>query len=219
MTRFPAWTPLLPLSLILLFGACAGGGCGGEPGQEAGTTTGASNPGKTAPANGGPVNASQFDSKSWDQARQGQGHGGKGPTPGLLGPPRVDWLQPVMPVEWDMTVARSSVPVLVMAAKAECPDCTLAGSALRTLKPKFADWEFRRFDAQTPEAPSLLPSGMAAKALPAFVIYEKGEPVSRLQGLPFPRAKNESDADYRNRLYRWFRDALTQKNLAFGQRT
>lgn len=220
MTRtLPAWAPLLPLSFILAFGACAGGGCGSEPDKGTGAAQ-AGSQSKASVKTGGTVDASQFDSKAWDPARTGaQGHDGAGPSMrGPLAPPRVDWLTPVLPAEWDLTVLRSSGPVLVMIARADCADCALAGAALKSLEPKFTAWIFRRFDAQAQEAPSLLPSGLSLKTPPAFAIYEKGEASSTLGRMPFPRAQNETDGQYQNRLWRWFRDALIQKSLGFGQR-
>jgi hypothetical protein len=215
--------PLLPVLAVLAFAACGGGGCGGpDAGPGPGAQPGAGEaPGKK-PASGGSVDFSEFDSKQWQnqhpdgiQYKSGPSGASQGGLKALP-PPQNDWLDPVTPGDWPTTVLRSAKPVLVMISRPNCADCAMAGSALKMLEPRAPDDLLRRFNGAAPEAPSLI-SPALLKTAPSFVLYDGGKPVSSLAGLPFSRAKNESDADYRVRLYRWFRDALTQKDLRFGR--
>ena len=90
--------------------------------------------------------------------------------------------------------------------------------ALKAWAPDFPAWTFYRLDATTKGAAKLLPKGMGVLPLPGFLMYEKTWARSRKQGMPFPRSKDETVADYQARLQRWFRDALTQKSFAFAKR-
>jgi hypothetical protein len=215
--RFLAFLPVL---FAVLFNACGGGGCGPNASPDTGAQQGPSNEqaGKK-PVGGGPVDASEFDSKKWTKQQDYKGGpAGEAPRqPRALPPPQTDWLDPVTPTDWDVTVIQAKGQVLVMASKFGCADCSLAGSALKLVSGKMPAVVFRRFDQSAPEALSVLPGGLAAKEPPHFLLYEGGKAVSQLSGLPFPRAQNENDADYRTRLYRWFRDAITQKDLQFGR--
>lgn len=216
------WLPLIPVAVTLAFGACGGGGCGGPDNAPAGPQdSDGQASGKPAP-HGGQVDFSEFDSKKWDQQHPDGMQYTAGPS-GLkprerrrLAPPRVDWLDPVTPDSWEATVSSGSV--LVMAAQEGCADCALAGSALKMLEPRVPEHRLRRYDVSAPETPSLLPKGFPRKPLPDFLLYENGKLSSSLAGLPFPRAPGEPDKDYRVRLYRWFRDALTERDLRFGRR-
>lgn len=216
--------PLLPILAVLAFAACGGGGCGGpDAGPGTGAQSGAGEaPGKK-PASGGSVDFSEFDSKQW-QSQHPDGiqykSGPSGVSQGglkALPPPQNDWLDPVTPTDWPTTVLQSKKTVLVMVSRPGCADCALAGAALKMLEPRVPDAVLRRFNGAAAEAPSVVGPALL-KTAPSFSLYEGGKAVSTLSGLPFPRAKNEADADYRLRLYRWFRDALTQKDLQFGRR-
>src|SRR5688572_19108997 len=123
-----SWLPLLPLAAVMAAGACGGGGCG--EGTSAQVSDDESKKKSAAPAKGGggQVDFSEFDSKPWQQhvsAKPGPSAASKRPMR-PLGPPRVDWLEPVIPARWEADVLRASGPVLVMVSRADCEDCSHA---------------------------------------------------------------------------------------------
>lgn len=214
------WAPLLPVAAVLAFGACGGGGCGesSPSGQLADPEKQSKSEAVAPQKTGGVADFSEFDSKSWQKGAERSGPAAaqkRQMRP--VAPPRADWLEPVTPSGWELTVLRSRAPALVMVSKPDCADCASAGAAVKSLETKFPDWTFRRLDGTAGEAPTLLPPGLKP-SFPIFLTYEGGKDTSRLEGLPFPRVADEPEADYRKRLQRWFRDALTQRNLGFNKR-
>lgn len=199
--------PLAPLAVILAFGACDGGACGGEPEKTGGTPRASSESGGNAHGSGD-VNVGDWDSgrKAGPDAVTAQGPGQTAaPTATKAAP-----LDPVGPAEWDARVANAKGPVFVLVTRADCDDCALVRPVLKGLAPEFEKWTFVSAEG--------LPNVDKPPKPPTFVIYDKGAAVSDRQGLPFPKAAGERDAEYQKRLARWFRDALTEKNLKLAKR-
>lgn len=114
-------------------------------------------------------------------------------------------------------VLKAKKPVLVFVTGAGCEECDWASPAVdRAAYRAKADWDFYALDAFSTGATSLLPGDMKPLPLPKLLLYDKGTPFSRREGLPFPRDKGEALEAYRKRLTRWLSAALSRKNLAFG---
>jgi hypothetical protein len=239
----PKKIAFLLLGVTLGAWSCGGGGCGEEPhaataaaekatdGRASGGSAGGAAVGGGAPSASeekpkSNPDGSRFDTAgaqgsstgASDQAREAA-HEGEGAKKfqKLAGPQTIFDVDP----PGFSRVLSSQAPALVIVAGGECADCALAMPALRTLSRELrGKWEFYRIDPSAVGASGVLPAGTIQP--PSFIIYDGGKPASSRAGLPFARelaAKDRPEEpleDYQRRLYRWFRDALTQKNLKFG---
>jgi len=214
--------------------SCGGGGCGEDNNKVVDTRPVVSGA-KGAPGSGtvdnvrenaktrGPnPEGSRFDTagshgSSNDAADQAQEAAGQQPQK-LAGPQTIFDVDP----PGFSRVLKSTPPSLVIVYAPECKDCGVVMPALRTLSQELrGQFEFYRIDATAVGASGVLPAG-TLQPTPAFVLYQGGKPISSRAGLPFAREAAQKDRpeeplpEYQRRLYRWFRDALTQKNLKFG---
>jgi hypothetical protein len=195
-----------------------GGGGGGSNPQQLGGKAGASK-GVGAGAKG---TDSRFDStngKSGATNAMGQAGETAGQNTEAAGP-----IAPVSPTEFRGKILRQGATVFLSVISADCLDCDTVMPVLNTLAPDFsASFDFYRYDGNAVAASGMLPKGLSLSPLPAFAMYKNGKVTSVLQGMPFPQQVDasgnptETQAQYQARLLRWFRDALTQRNLSFSR--
>lgn len=214
------------LGLILALAAaswgCGDGGCG-DSGNDSKTVDMRPSAGGGPPPGGGTVSAaSRFDTASAgaaskSAAEQLQETVGKA-SEKLAGPQLIFDVTP----DGYSRVLQAKVPALVIVSGPGCADCETVLPSLRTVsKEKRGKIEFYKIDSTALGASGVLPAGML-QPLPGFILYEGGKVVTSRKGLPFARETGRKDrpdeevAEYQRRLYRWFRDALTQRNLGFG---
>jgi hypothetical protein len=222
---------LLIGALALASWGCGPGGCGGEPEQDktVDLTTGGKKPdassggGEAAVGEGKPDleqgPGSRFDTQGDSNKALEQAGEAAGKKPELAGP---QTLFDVEPAGFGR-VLTAQLPALVIVTGPECADCETVLPALRTLsRENRGKVEFYRIDGTALGASGVLPAGALAPR-PAFVLYEGGKVLSQRTALPFARETananrpEEPALEYQRRLYRWFRDALTQKKLGFGK--
>ncbi len=210
---------LLPIAILLAMTAGCSGGCGEEP-------QGPTKPSSSAPAAAashgaiGEANLARYDTAgrktSAVTAKSQAGEVGREAAATLVAD--------VNAQNFREKVLRPGATVFLTVVGANCEDCEVVLPVIGALAQEFSGhYEFYKFDGMSVGASGLLPPKVSATPLPAFVLYKKGKPASRLQGLPFGRETGkdgkyaESLEDYRKRLAFWLRDALSVGNLNFSR--
>lgn len=215
----PRLAAALPLLLMPLFAACSGesGGCGGPPAETAAPPP----PAGKAPAGGG---SSGFGAVALaPKKRKAKGPGAdtaRGQLEEAVVESEAAKTAPIPETGnrgFETQVRNAKKPVLVFVTGAGCEECEWLSPAVdRAAARARAEFDSYRLDAFSTGATSLLPGGMKPLPLPKLLLFEKGKAISRREGLPFARDKNEPLDAYQKRLARWLSAALAQKNLAFG---
>lgn len=226
-TRSPLSTFLAALFffvLLPLMPGCAGG-CGDEPSSSKDSSAQGGGPGAGEPSKGGGGGAqkvgSRFDTSGKKSTSTALGQLGETEEQSRES---ARTLKKVSPAEFKNTVLRTGTTAFLMVSGANCEDCDTILPVLATLTPQFRDsFQFFQFDGDAVGASGMLPAGMSLTPLPGFAMYRDGKVTSLLQGLPFPMQvgpdgkPRESKEQFQARLMRWFRDALTTKNLNFSK--
>jgi hypothetical protein len=196
------------LALTTLWFLGCGESCGESPAKGSSRTAPATHGSIGSGGDGAPVRISQFDSAPKKPSEAGSTEG----------------LERLKAADLRARLQKTSTAVFLKIDGPQCQDCELAAPVISSLAKEFSkSLKFYQSDYFEAHGGGLLPSGIVEKPLPAFLMYQDGKATSRLQGLPFPRHKDkkgnpdEALKDYQARLTRWFRDALTQRNLEFTQ--
>lgn len=107
------------------------------------------------------------------------------PSSAAAAPERPAAVTDVLPADFDKTVLKSELPVLVLYGTASCRPCAQVEFQLGGLASQYAGKvAFARLDLTAPGAYELLPSGLRRLPLPAFAFYRDGSPLNIRQGLP-----------------------------------
>lgn len=199
--------------------APSGGGGGGSGPQQLGAKSG----GGKGVADGPKGSNSRFDSTNGKNGSTGA-MGQAGETAGQSAPDASGPVAPVSPNEFRGKLLGQGAAKFLTVIGQTCPDCDTVMPVINTLAPDFSSsFEFYQYDGTALGASGMLPKDMSLSPLPAFAMYKDGKVTSLLQGMPFPMQVDaagkptETKEQYQARLLRWFRDALTQKNLNFSR--